>query len=241
VKWLEFSSDDFESIPDIQFSWKKPLIAASVVLKYEKTAAGLQSTAEVKAKIPIKGLFHYLIEARSAKSSAPRSGAGKRSNGESANDTFSFSDLKESDLSGGNRRETHAKGSTLSIKKSSPAGVVNESVELINDSTSPILAPLFVLPAFRQTHDSRTSIYAGHIVVGAKIQALRIEKISHSGETESYEGKLISVLRALSEHEWGALPWESKKGFGFDWDLKNQTVSAARFSVPIFGQIEIKS
>lgn len=226
MKWLELSTHDFEPIPDIQFSFKKPLFAASVVLKYAKHGHGLHATAEVIAKIPIKGTLHYLIEAQSA-----------RIHGE----VFSFSVVKESDVTGGNLREIHAKGSTLSIKKSSHAGAVKESIDIINISPVSILAHLFVLPAFRRARSSHTQIYAGHLVIGAKVQALRLERVSHAGEIESYEGKFIHVPHAMTEHEWHKLPWSAKKGFEFDWNVEHGSIIAARFHVPIIGKIEIKT
>ncbi len=225
MKWLELSTDAFEPIPDIRFSWKKPLFAASVVLKYTKRAHGIHATAETIAKIPIKGSLHYLVEAQSAP----------------LGEIFAFSLVKESDLGAGSYRKIHAKGTTLSIESSSDDGDTKETVDISNLSPAPILAHVFILPAFQQTRDSRTHIYAGHVAVGAKDQALRIEKVSHLGEIESYEAKLMNVEYALTEHEWHKLPWKSKKGFGFNWHVENRTVTSASFHVPIIGQIEIKA
>ena len=73
----------------------------------------------------------------------------------------------------------------------------------------------------------------------------RIERHArHEGQTdavETYIGKTISVPHALNEGAWQKLPWTAKTGFEFDWDIEKRTIAAARFHVPIFGQLEIKN
>jgi hypothetical protein len=183
VKWLKLSVEEFEPIPNLQFSLKKPLLAASVILTYTQvTRRELSAHLEARAKIPFRDEFLYVADASTAKPTAA-----------------------------------------------------------VSTATAPVLDHLFSVPAFAQTRDSQTSLYAGYIAVGEKTQALRIERKSATTEVgiETYEGKLIHVTEALSEPEWAQLPWSSKKSFEFDWSVQSRTIVAARFAVPLVGKIEI--
>ena len=51
----------------------------------------------------------------------------------------------------------------------------------------------------------------------------------------------MSVPQAFDEASWAALPWATKKSFEFDWAVEKKTISAARVTVPLFGQLEIKN
>lgn len=238
MKWLALSLETFESLPDISFSIKKPLFAASIVLKYAKRSSVLHATAELRAKIPVKSPTYYVVEVTS-----PKQLINKTSS------TFSFSRIEERDETGRSERVTTVEGSRLMIEKIALDAVREESkakfFDVKNESPVPILAHLFVLPAFQATKDAHARIYAGYICVGQRIQAIRIERHAQhddrEDDVETYVGKIISVPYALKESEWQSLPWAAKTGFEFDWDVSKRTIIAARFHVPIFGQLEIRS
>ena len=231
MKWLTLSSEKFEPISDIQFSFKKPLFAASVILRFTQShghgvAGKIHAFASLKARIPLKGPLEYEIEALSS----------------NAERLFGFSFIRENDVSGESSRETHVRGETVEID-----GV---KVDVINDSPAPILAHVLTLPAFAQSHLKDEGLYGAHLMVGRRIQALRLERkrpaahgsapTSRPSSLETYEGKLIKVPRALDEKSFNTLPWANRKGFEFDWDVDTKRIVAARFTVPIFGTIEIK-
>ncbi len=239
LKWLALSPETFEKPSDISFSIEKPLFAASVVLNYLKTDGALHATAVLRAKIPIKGRLHYVIETQSEKRLTDDS-------------TFTFSRIEERDEAARNERVSTTDGAKLTIAKISSPTAKNlrgsesvKSYEILNDSPAPLLAPLLVLPALQGSHDSGVALYAGHVSIGSRTQALRLErKASAGGEKnriETYEGRLISVPHALSEDAWLALPWTSKKAFEFDWDVEKRTVLAARLRIPIIGSLEIRA
>lgn len=227
MKWLTLSLENFESTPDISFSIKKPLLAASVVLRYENRTDALYASAEARAKVPLKSALHYIVEATSK----------RREFG-----TFSFSRIEERDETGRQERVSTTEGSTLTIAKK---GQEPRATEIRNESPVPILAHLFVLPAFQQSRESQTRTYAGHVAIGARLQAVRIERRpprdKRIGAVETYELKFVSVLHAVNEEAWLALPWDAKSGYEFDWDIAGRSIAAARFRLPIFGELEIRS
>lgn len=91
MKWLKLSS--FEPIPDIQFSLKKPLFAASVVLHYSPQ----HSRASLEARVPLKGRIAYSIDVTAAAPAAgSRGGHG-----------FAFSRISERDDVKNVERVTH--------------------------------------------------------------------------------------------------------------------------------------
>lgn len=234
MNWLELSVEKFEPIPDISFSIKKPLFAASIVLTYSRAVGAQTITASsiATAKIPIKGALRFVVDVESAEGP-----------------TFAFSNVSERDEVGGHAREIRANGSTLVMEKSGATAPTTKKIQ--NDSPVPILAHLLILPAFQQSRTDQDKIYAGHIVVGTQVQAVRLERTSATADilgrtkydfhVETYEGKFMSVAHALGADDFGNLPWESKKAFEFDWDVARKTITAARFSIPIFGKLEIKN
>lgn len=238
MKWLKFSSEEFEPIPDIQVSIKKPLFAASFVLRFTQThghaskaeaseeRGAVRGFAELQARIPLRGPLHYSIEALS--SPRPR---------------YAFSFVRESDERSGRTRETQVRGDDLVVD--------GKAVEVTNHSGVPILTPLLVLPAFLQTHSSDEPLYGAHLLVGRRLQALRLERHGPSADkfaqtkrgpfTETYIGKLAPVSHVLEKAEWNALPWESRSSFEFDWNIETRKIEAARIHIPILGKIEIKT
>ena len=267
MKWLTLSPDKFEPIPDIQFSLKKPLFAASVLLRYTQVPAQdgdarneVLSYTSLEAQIPIKGPMHYTVESLSSR-------AGRN---------FGFTFVREGDVAGGTVRETHVRGiarelpagdaapvveaaPTRSKKYVSPAAAIaadewleidGAKLEVLNESPVPILAHVLALPAFAQTHSTDESVYAAHLMVGRRVQAMRLERKGPAAEAlartkdaffiETYVGKLMTVGGAMSEKDFNALPWGRHKGFEFDWNVETKQLVAARFTVPIFGTIEIK-
>jgi hypothetical protein len=243
VKWLTLSLEKFEPIPDIQFSFKKPLFAASVVLKFTQTHGHLSEAdtrsathidargevlafASLEARVPLKGLLHYTVEALSSR-------AGR---------VFGFSFIRESDVTGGSSRETHVR--TTDGRET--LDVDGAKVDVINESPAPLLAHVLTLPAFVQTHSVEETLYGAHLMMGRRVQALRLERkgrarSQNTHAVETYEGKLMTIAHALGEKEFEALPWATRKGFEFDWNAETKQIVAARFSVPIFGMIEIKA
>ncbi len=232
MKWLTLSSAKFEPIPDIQFSFKKPLFAASVVLRYSREgSSAVRGFVSLDARIPLKGPLGYQIEALS--------GAGR---------VFGFEFIRESDVVGGSARESrvmHAGSDAEWLE------VDGARVDIVNESPAPIMAHVLALPAFAQTHTTDEALYAGHIMVGRKVQALRLMRIGPAADAlartkydfrvETYEGRLISVPRALDEEAFQQLAWGQRTPFEFDWDVEQRKVVAARFQVPIFGKFEIKA
>lgn len=250
MKWLTLSPEKFEPIPDIQFSFRKPLFAASVVLRFTqshghqpavdtRSATHVDAPGEVRAfasltaRVPLRGPLQYEVEALS--SSALRS--------------FGFSFIRESDVSAGRTRETHVRVVVDGVNARSSQTEVLEvdgvKVDVINDSPVPILAHVLALPAFAQSRLGDETLYGAHVMVGRRVQALRLERMvpssaKASSSVETYEGKLMGVPRALGEQEFAALSWDARKGFEFDWSVETKQITAARFTVPIFGTIEIK-
>ncbi len=230
MKWLELSLEKFEPIPDISFAVKKSLFAASVVLKYSRAvgSSSIEATAEAQTRIPIKGELKYRVQAVFMQP-------------QSAKDIFSFSTVIERDVTAGSSRKIEAQGSALKITKSRVDGASEKQIEIQSDSPVPILAHLFILPAFQQSRDETTDLYGAYISVGANIQAVRLQRIGKSADVETYVGKFMTVPRALDTAGWSALPWDSKKSFEFDWVVGQKTIGAARVTVPFFGQLEIKN
>lgn len=233
MKWLTLFPERFEPIPDIQFSFRKPLFAASVVLRFTQShghqpAVGarlathadapgeVHAFASLEARIPLRGPLQYEIEALS--SSDMR--------------LFGFSFIRENDVSARRSRETRVHAEALDVD-----GVM---VDVINDSPAPILAHVLALPAFAQSYSADEALYGAHIMVGRRVQALRLERVGSSSSIETYEGKLMSVPRALDERAFAALSWATRRGFEFDWNVGTKQITAARFTVPIFGTFEIK-
>jgi hypothetical protein len=182
---------------------------------------------------------------------------------------FGFTFVREGDVAGGSARETLVRGiakdlpSTDGMAEASPEPKAKPSkkyvspaaaiaadewleidgakLEVLNDSPVPILAHVLALPAFAQTHSADESVYAAHLMVGRRVQAMRLErKGPPTDEIETYVGKLMTVGSAMSEKDFAALPWARHKGFEFDWNTTTKQLVAARFTVPIFGTLEIK-
>jgi hypothetical protein len=264
LKWLTLTPQTFEPIPDTQFSLKKPLFAASVVLRFTPSETEVLAFTSLEARVPIKGLMHYTVEALSAR-------AGRN---------FGFTYVRESDVSAGTTRETLVRGVARDLppvgeapvavaptarpskKYVAPVAAVaadewleidGAKVEVVNESPVPILAHVLALPAFVQTHsvEDDVRVYGAHLMVGRRVQALRLQRkgpaasaLARSKYTffvETYEGKLMTVAQGLSEKDFEALPWATRKSFEFDYNVETKQLVAARFTIPIFGTIEIKA
>jgi len=235
VKWLELSSEKFEPIPDIQFSLKKPLFAASVVLSFSRlighTSGPLHAKAELRAQIPLKGPVYFNVEVV----------------GRDDRTSIAFGKIWERDVSKNHGRYFESHVSNYTIKNSSKLGPSDEvsdsaekSIEVVNESPARLLAHLQVFEAFRQSYVVGESLYGGYIALGSRLEALRFDRVSLDSEAATFEVRSMRVSKMLNEREWNELRWHERKPFEIVYDSTAKTLTAARFHVPILGKIELK-
>ena len=229
MKWLTLSSEKFEPIPKIEFSFKKPLFAASVVLDYSRKAGPLVAHAELRARIPLKGDVHYSVDVV----------------GRDLGHLFAFARVSERDELTTLGREFVSEKTSYVIRTvgnhEARPGKAEQVVNVVNESPAQLLAHLQTLPAFQQAHARDESLYGGYIAIGARIEALRIERVGDATAVENYEVRTMRVPRMLNEKQWSSLAWETRTAYGFKFDVAKKTLTAASFNLPIIGKIEIKA
>lgn len=231
MKWLKLSANAESSaataLPEnLKFEIKKPFFTASVVLAYELVGDSIKAKTKLLAKIPIYGKISYSIDAESKPQADP---------------FFAFESVTERDDGKGNYRKVSTQGKTLTLETSDAGAESVVQLQALDiEPPAPLLVHLLALPALQQSREDGVDIYVAQLVNGAKIQALRLDRLSSNDEIESYRGRTLSSPRPLSESEFRDLSWQKAKSFEFDFDLKKNTIAAARIHLPIVGRIEIK-
>ena len=219
VRWLKFDFAQFAKDETFEYSVKKPLFAASIVLRTRKdlTKQNLIALAQVTAKIPFAG--HKEIEASS-----------ETAFDDASENLAGFDAYREKQVS----REARQWLSRLDVVEVAKESQAPKQYENKSERLS-LLNPLLMVKALAGLSLPLGTEAAAHFVVSSKVFGLKL--------TATADSTLIvyakEVPGPLSDEQWLNTDWAAAYQIEVRRDLEAGTVTNFKVRVPVFGVLEL--